>query len=111
MNSAIFLYRSANVLNLSHEMSGSFPACSCAGREPGSRDAPVAQPFLHLAMSASCESTFVAAVEEARSALLHIGRAVQLGRPVREESDSLLTIGHSPDADQAWGFGPFLQSD
>jgi DNA-binding transcriptional LysR family regulator len=37
--------------------------------------------------------------EEARSALLHIDRAIQLGR---EGSDSILTVGHSPDTDQAW---------
>jgi hypothetical protein len=41
-------------------------------------------------------------VEEARLALLHIDRAVQLGHAAREGSDSILTIGHSPDADQAW---------
>jgi len=41
-------------------------------------------------------------VAEARLALLHIDRAVQLGRAAREGSDSILTIGHSPDADQAW---------
>ena len=41
-------------------------------------------------------------VEEARSALLHIDRAVQLGRAAREGSESMLTVGHSPDADQAW---------
>jgi DNA-binding transcriptional LysR family regulator len=41
-------------------------------------------------------------VQEARSALLHIDRAVQLGRAALEGSDSVLTIGHSPDADQAW---------
>ena len=41
-------------------------------------------------------------VEEARSALLHIDRAVQLGCAVREGSDGILTIGHSSDADQAW---------
>jgi DNA-binding transcriptional LysR family regulator len=41
-------------------------------------------------------------VEEARSALLHIDRAVQLGHAVRDGSDSVLTIGHSPDTDQAW---------
>ncbi len=41
-------------------------------------------------------------VEEARSALLHIDRAIQLGRAAREGSDSSLTIGHSPDADQGW---------
>lgn len=40
-------------------------------------------------------------VEEARSALLHIDRAVQLGRASRY-TDSVLTIGHSPDTDQAW---------
>ena len=38
-------------------------------------------------------------VEEARLALLHIDRAVHAAR---EGSDSILTIGHSPDADQAW---------
>ena len=38
-------------------------------------------------------------VEEARSALLHIDRAIQLGR---EGCDSILTVGHSPDTDQAW---------
>jgi DNA-binding transcriptional LysR family regulator len=38
-------------------------------------------------------------VEEARSALLHIDRAIQLGR---EGSDNILTVGHSPDTDQAW---------
>lgn len=41
-------------------------------------------------------------VEEARSALLHIDRAIQLGRAAREGSDSSLSIGHSPDADQGW---------
>src|SRR5271157_849034 len=41
-------------------------------------------------------------VEEARSALLHIDRAVQLGRAAREGSETILTVGHSPDADQAW---------
>src|SRR5260370_33534407 len=41
-------------------------------------------------------------VEEARLALLHIDRAVQLGHAAREGSDTILTIGHSPDADQAW---------
>ena len=41
-------------------------------------------------------------VQEARSALLHIDRAVQLGRAALAGSDSILTIGHSPDADQAW---------
>jgi DNA-binding transcriptional LysR family regulator len=41
-------------------------------------------------------------VQEARSALLHIDRAVQLGRAALEGSDRILTIGHSPDADQSW---------
>ncbi len=41
-------------------------------------------------------------VQEARSALLHIDRAIQLGRAALEGSDSVLTIGHSPDADQDW---------
>jgi DNA-binding transcriptional LysR family regulator len=41
-------------------------------------------------------------VEEARSALLHIDRAVQLGRAAREGSETILTVGHSPDAAQAW---------
>lgn len=40
-------------------------------------------------------------VEEARSALRHIERAVQLGRAAREGRDNILTVGHSPDADQA----------
>ena len=38
-------------------------------------------------------------VEEARLALWHLDRAVQAAR---EGSDSILTIGHSPDADLAW---------
>jgi DNA-binding transcriptional LysR family regulator len=38
-------------------------------------------------------------IEEARSALLHIDRAIQLGR---EGSDSILIVGHSPDTDPAW---------
>lgn len=38
-------------------------------------------------------------VEEARLALLHIDRAVHAAH---EGSDSILTVGHSPDADQAW---------
>jgi len=41
-------------------------------------------------------------VQEARSALLHIDRAVQLGQAARDGIDSVLTIGHSPDLDQAW---------
>ena len=41
-------------------------------------------------------------VEEARSALRHIERAVQLGSAAREGHDNILTIGHSPEADQAW---------
>ena len=39
---------------------------------------------------------------EVKEALLHIDRAVQLGHAVRDGSDSVLTIGHSPEADQAW---------
>src|SRR5450755_3901620 len=38
-------------------------------------------------------------VEEARLALWHIDRAVQAAR---EGSDSILTIGHFPDADPGW---------
>src|ERR1700684_2371188 len=38
-------------------------------------------------------------VEEARLALWHIDRAVHAAR---EGSDSILTIGHSPDADLGW---------
>jgi DNA-binding transcriptional LysR family regulator len=38
-------------------------------------------------------------IEEARLAILHLERAV---RAAREGSDGILTIGHSPDADQAW---------
>jgi DNA-binding transcriptional LysR family regulator len=41
-------------------------------------------------------------VQEARSAILHIDRAVHLGRAAMGGSDCVLTIGHSPDADQAW---------
>lgn len=38
-------------------------------------------------------------VEEARLALMHIDRAVLAAR---EGNDSILTVGHSPDADHAW---------
>ena len=41
-------------------------------------------------------------VEEARSALLHIERAVRFGRAARDGSDYSLTIGLSPYIDQAW---------
>ena len=41
-------------------------------------------------------------VEEARSAVLHIDRAVQLGCAASDGSETNLTVGHSPDADQAW---------
>ncbi len=41
-------------------------------------------------------------VEEARLALLHIDRAVQFGHAANEGNDSVLSIGHSPDVDQAW---------
>ena len=41
-------------------------------------------------------------VEEARSLLLHIERAFHLARVAHDGADSVLAIGHSPDADQAW---------
>jgi DNA-binding transcriptional LysR family regulator len=41
-------------------------------------------------------------VEEARSALSHMERAVHLARVAHDGRDSVLVIGHSPDADQAW---------
>ena len=44
-------------------------------------------------------------VEEAHLALLHIDRAVQLGRAAHEGSDSILTIGHSPHIEQVWVSG------
>jgi DNA-binding transcriptional LysR family regulator len=40
--------------------------------------------------------------QEARQALFHIDRAVQLGRAAREGIDSFLTVGHSPDAERSW---------
>jgi DNA-binding transcriptional LysR family regulator len=40
--------------------------------------------------------------QEARRALVHIDRAVQLGRAAREGNDSFLTVGHSPDAERSW---------
>lgn len=40
--------------------------------------------------------------QEARQALFHIDRAVQRGRVAREENDSFLTVGHSPDAERSW---------
>jgi len=40
--------------------------------------------------------------EEARLAVLHIDRAVQFGCAAREGSEANLSVGHSPDADQAW---------
>jgi hypothetical protein len=48
-------------------------------------------------------------VEEARSALLHIDRALQVGRAARD-GDSVLTIGYSPDTDQTRIFWSLLQS-
>lgn len=39
---------------------------------------------------------------EANSALHHIDRAIQLGRAARENRDNILTVGHSPDVDEAW---------
>ena len=41
-------------------------------------------------------------VEEARSALSHMERAVHLARVAHDEPDNVLMIGHSPYADQAW---------
>jgi DNA-binding transcriptional LysR family regulator len=41
-------------------------------------------------------------VEEARSSLLHMDRAVHLARAAHDGADNVLMIGHSPDADQAW---------
>ena len=41
-------------------------------------------------------------VEEARSSLLHMERAVHLARAAHDGADSILPIGHSPYADQAW---------
>ncbi len=41
-------------------------------------------------------------VHEARSAMLHTERAVQLSRAISEGSGSFLTIGRSPCADPAW---------
>ena len=39
-------------------------------------------------------------VEEARSLLLHIERAFHLARVAHDGADSVLAIGHSPDADK-----------
>jgi DNA-binding transcriptional LysR family regulator len=41
-------------------------------------------------------------VEEARSSLLHMDRAVHLARAAHDGADNVLTIGHSHEADQAW---------
>ena len=41
-------------------------------------------------------------VEEARSSLLHMERAVHLARAAHDGGDNVLLIGHSPYADQAW---------
>lgn len=41
-------------------------------------------------------------VEEARSALFHTERAIHLARAAYEEADSLLMVGHSHHAVQAW---------
>lgn len=41
-------------------------------------------------------------VQEARSAMLHTERAIQLSRAIGEGSESVLTIGRSPCADPAW---------
>ncbi len=41
-------------------------------------------------------------VAEARSSLLHMERAFHLARTAHDGADSVLTIGHSHEADQAW---------
>jgi DNA-binding transcriptional LysR family regulator len=41
-------------------------------------------------------------VEEARSLLLHMERALHLARLAHDGGDNVLLIGHSPYADQAW---------
>jgi DNA-binding transcriptional LysR family regulator len=41
-------------------------------------------------------------VEEARSSLLHMERAVHLARTAHDGAKNVLTIGHSHDADQSW---------
>ena len=41
-------------------------------------------------------------VEEARSSLLHMERAVHLARTAHDGAENVLTIGHSHDADQSW---------
>jgi LysR family transcriptional regulator, benzoate and cis,cis-muconate-responsive activator of ben and cat genes len=41
-------------------------------------------------------------VEEARSALSHMERAVHLARAAHDGGENVLLIGHSPYADQAW---------
>jgi DNA-binding transcriptional LysR family regulator len=41
-------------------------------------------------------------VEEARSSLLHMDRAVHLARAARDGADNVLMVGHSPYGDQAW---------
>jgi DNA-binding transcriptional LysR family regulator len=41
-------------------------------------------------------------VEEARAALSHAERAIQLARATQEGCDRVLTVGHSPHCDQSW---------
>jgi DNA-binding transcriptional LysR family regulator len=41
-------------------------------------------------------------VQEARASLLHAERAIQLARTVHEDSESVLIMGRSPDANQNW---------
>jgi DNA-binding transcriptional LysR family regulator len=41
-------------------------------------------------------------VQEARSSLLHLDRAVHLARATHDGADNVLMIGHSLDADQSW---------
>ena len=41
-------------------------------------------------------------VQEARASLLHAERAIQLARTAHEDSESVLMMGRSPDADRNW---------
>jgi DNA-binding transcriptional LysR family regulator len=41
-------------------------------------------------------------VEEARSALLHVDRAVHLARAIHDGANDILMVGYSPNGDRAW---------
>jgi DNA-binding transcriptional LysR family regulator len=41
-------------------------------------------------------------IEEARAALSHAERAIQLARAAQEGIERILMVGHSPHCDQAW---------